>query len=631
MSCKHKMATVAVSTVISLFGLSIAFADDSFYYFDGNEIPIIVSQERLIIQFDSTQGGQHGGAQFLTAHPCLTSEPNPTYLGRDYWIYTLQNECSYAAAASDLMNDPEVHRVSPVYLTGVDSSEFYVTDLVAVRFEDNLSIDSAMSLVSSVGLQLFDTSEFKHNLWRCALADTSTANPVEVGNDLHELSGVEWACVDVFANGKRHGLPSDPYFENQYYLYNVGQTGGTSGIDIRMDSAWAVALQDSSVILAVIDEGVTYHRDLHYSRILAGFDAAGGFPDSLQYDFDPTPSDTSGHGMACAGIIAAAHNDTGTVGVFGSCRIVPVKIFFDNRPWSMTYGYDVGQAIYFAAAFGAKVISCSWEFGTVPGWPYIADAIRDAVSPNPPSRLYACVLVFSAGNRAEINKHRHIGFPGNMAEVITVGAVDKYAARWSYSQYGEPLDFMAPSGDKGEYWNEPGDIWTVDLEGAPGINPPKFYPAWEDIEDVDYTGVFGGTSAAAPQVAGIAALMIGARPDLVTDPAYRDTLNRVIKNILRSTATDIGDPGYDTLTGAGIVNAYEALLPVIYGSGDLNNDGRLDAVDMNLLIDVCFFGGHAVLYDGTADVDCSLVPDALDLNYMIDFLFNGGPRPRLCL
>ena len=171
----------------------------------------------------------------------------------------------------------------------------------------------------------------------------------------------------------------------------------------------------------------------------------------------------------------------------------------------------------------------------------------------------------------------------------------------------------------------------MDIEGEPGINPPKFYPAWQDIADVDYTGVFGGTSAAAPQVAGIAALMIGARPDLVTDPAYRDSLNRVIKNVLRSTATDIGDAGYDTLTGAGLVNAYAALLPVIYGSGDVNNDGKHDAQDLNLLIDIVAFGGHAVIDDNTGDIDCSGFVDALDLNYLIDFLFFGGDRPIFCL
>ena len=105
------------------------------------------------------------------------------------------------------------------------------------------------------------------------------------------------------------------------------------------------------------------------------------------------------------------------------------------------------------------------------------------------------------------------------------------------------MDLVAPSGNLGGN----GDVVTTDREGALGYDPGN------------YTDGFGGTSAAAPQVAGVAALMLSVNPNL-TEPQVR--------TILQQTATDMGSAGFDNTFGFGRVNALaavQAALPLITG------------------------------------------------------------------
>lgn len=66
----------------------------------------------------------------------------------------------------------------------------------------------------------------------------------------------------------------------------------------------------------------------------------------------------------------------------------------------------------------------------------------------------------------------------------------------------------------------------------------------------DYNARFNGTSAAAPNAAGVASLVFSANPYLSAAQA---------KQILAQTAVDVGQPGYDKLTGSGVVNADAAV------------------------------------------------------------------------
>ena len=103
-------------------------------------------------------------------------------------------------------------------------------------------------------------------------------------------------------------------------MKNTGQNGGKSGIDINVESAWAITTSSNNIRVAVIDDGVENHEDLN-GRVLQGFTPlnANGFGTPTTQN---VPGIIIGHGEACAGIIAASHNTIGIAGVAPNVQLV---------------------------------------------------------------------------------------------------------------------------------------------------------------------------------------------------------------------------------------------------------------------------------------------------------------------
>ena len=193
-------------------------------------------------------------------------------------------------------------------------------------------------------------------------------------------------------------------------------------------------------------------------------------------------------------------------------------------------------------------------------WGYSVDLPKTSM-PNSLRPLYLAVLdavkrgitvVFSAGNG-------HYGFPGSMPEVISVGGV-VVEADLSYAATNYTSGFMST-------WF-PGRR-VPDVSGLCGTRPSADYiilPVQRKamLEKENGWGAFSGTSAAAPMVAGVCALLKQANPRL--SPAD-------IKNLLNFTARDItrgvnahnqeARPGPDLATGFGLVDALRAIETVV--------------------------------------------------------------------
>ena len=85
----------------------------------------------------------------------------------------------------------------------------------------------------------------------------------------------------------------------------------------------------------------------------------------------------------------------------------------------------------------------------------------------------------------------------------------------------------------------------------------------------------------------------------------------MIERILDSTATDLGAPGLDEFYGHGLVNAYRALLSII--RGDIDNNARIDTVDVRKMEQYCFRHGPAPVLDRrVADTDGDKDADIID-------------------
>jgi len=193
---------------------------------------------------------------------------------------------------------------------------------------------------------------------------------------------------------------------------------------------------------------------------------------------------------------------------------------------------DYADAIDWAWEDGeADVLSNSWGYNTTEQF---ADNIINAIgrARTQGRNGNGSVVVFASGNWNEW--FSGVTFPANVSGVITVGAIDNNGNIWNYSSRGSEMDLVAPSGDVGSN----GDVRTIDRMGSNGY------------EDGNYTNSFGGTSAACPQVSGVAALMLSVNSNLYETQ---------VRTTLQQTATDMGATGFDNTFGYGRVNACRAV------------------------------------------------------------------------
>jgi len=385
------------------------------------------------------------------------------------------------------------------------------------------------------------------------------ADPIhslELSNDMAASAMFHWAHPDFIA--PLEGL-NDPYYVDQFYLNNTGQVVdgqmGTPDMDIDAPEAWSMLRSSRQVNVAVLDNGVEAHEDLEdslgTSRVLPGYDTY-----SLGTNGGPYLG-IEMHGQACAGIIAALHNNSsGIRGIAQDANILPVYFPFLATPTNITY---IADGIMWAWRNGADVMNNSYGYPSCLSnpFPVLTDAIDSAVIKGRGG--LGTVMVFAAGNDTGC-----VRYPGNLPSTFTCGAIDKNGNLATYSNTGPELDVVAPSATDVNML----DIRVTDRMGPDGTN----VSGAADLPDINYTRQFGGTSSATAQTTGVVALLMKEAYQLTGDS---------IMSIIRQTALDMGVSGYDTLFGYGRINAFEALqvavdtvLPVLWINVEGENRGR---------------------------------------------------------
>lgn len=309
----------------------------------------------------------------------------------------------------------------------------------------------------------------------------------------------------------------DPLVRFQWHLAAIGAP-----------DAWTVS-RGEGVTVAVLDSGVAYENRGPYRRApeLAGARLAAG------YDFvddDPHPDDVPpagggrSHGTQIATIIAAtAGNGIGGAGVAPEASIMPIRVLEPDLDGTAR---TIARGLRFAADHGADVANLSIA-GARPSR-VLREAVRYATGKG-------VTIVAASGNGGRPS----VSWPAAYPEVVAVGAVGRDRRLTYYSDHGRALDLVAPAGVGGagdSRGRGPSDgVLAQTLLGGPA----RFCFCW-----------MASTSAAAAEVAGVAALVIGAR---------RARTPSEVRAVLRATARDLGPAGPDREHGAGLVQADAAV------------------------------------------------------------------------
>ncbi len=493
----------------------IVKSQSNYYWSENRKIYLDVDSSQFVVQINDNLE-ENSIRNEIAKKSEIQDYQEKNFCGKKVLIFknSKRDNKKFSLVIKSIFND--INTVYPILKLG--NKPFYPTNQIILQPKLGIEIESIIQKFKNYDIKLVKSTK-----WGSHIIEIKNVNLLlTIANLIYESDLVEWCHPNFVVEIEK---TNDPIYSEQYYLNNTGQFGGTSGIDINAPEAWQITTGNNSIRVAVIDDGVEDHVELT-GRVVQGFTPV--------FNGNGAPVNFSdGHGQACAGIIAASHNNQdGIRGIAPNVIIVPINIFAGSESTA-----DLAEAINWAwdpDLGNADILSNSWGYNTTsqtaPGFDAIIQAITNARTLGRENK--GSVVVFASGNSNQ--GFSGVTFPANVNGVITVGSINKSGLIWNYSSRGPEMDLVAPSGDV----NLNGDVRTIDRMGSSGY------------ETGNYTTRFGGTSAACPQVAGVAALMISVNENLRENE---------IREILRHTATDMGVSCFDNIFGSGRVNARSAV------------------------------------------------------------------------
>ncbi len=456
-------------------------------------------------------------------------------------------------------------------------------------------------------------------------------NPIKTANQIAARAGVETCVPDIMQQVRYHQHPV--LFPRQWYLTTdlAGHPSVRTNASSELPEAWTVTTGSPDIVVAVIDDGFdTPHPAFTGTRI---------HPDARSFvsgDTSAAPEPGDFHGTPVASIAVGSHSNQAMRGIAPDCTFLPIQLPFG--PGESFASSTSMLGVFEFVSSRADVVNCSFGFSpsTLQRFPTAFRTSMTQLTQTGGRRGNGLVMVFSAGNddaptflaaSDNVNGVRFLGlrdsFTGqfNIIEIpanrtvftaypmipglIVVAAMSSTTRKSGYSNWGPHVTVAAPS-SSGHELNQRVAAFTAPQRGLGQIaasNRPGHGSASRPLSDNPATGIdeslytanFGGTSGAAPVVAGIAGLILSANPTLSADQ---------VRQILAATAdTDLdtsldlaNDPniqgidgafvnGKSQFYGAGKVNAARAVTHARALPGGLNTSGtRHGAVSPALAI-----------------------------------------------
>lgn len=502
--------------------------------YPGKEHPVVATGSRTAFTLRAAPGSdvaalsllvEHGLADVIRA-PAGLARPVRAIAPHGLFLVELSTPLSpwdLAALAGFLLEDPRVAQVHPVLTRA--TGRLFVDDRLVVSAEPGQLDEVLPRVLDRVGGRLLRRSRLPHT----ALVEVGAAADHDAVRAARELvaaglPGLRHAQPQLYRELRTLGLPNDPYLSEQWHHFRAEGSTVPGPAHINTPAAWDTTYGDAQVVVAVFDSGIDLqHPDLQ-PAIVGGFDALDLGTDASP-GCSPQPNNTEpsalcpqnapyrdAHGTSVAGLaVARGDNDIGGAGVCPLCTLMPVRFIGPSTVASLT----VAEAFVRAVDDGAWVINNSWGPGASVFFPLstAVDQALDYVREEGRNGL-GTVVVFAAGNETvDVNLSPYAADPRTIAVAASTN-LDDFAL---YSNYGRAIDVAAPSRGGTVELDDYGLV-TTDVSGGEGYS------------DGDLNFGFGGTSGASPIVAGLAGLILSARPDLTAEQ---------VRLVMTSTAAKI--------------------------------------------------------------------------------------------
>ncbi|HKA23197.1 MAG TPA: S8 family serine peptidase [Blastocatellia bacterium] len=446
-------------------------------------------------------------------------------------------------ARAVLKKEPQVEFAGRVLCHPKSKAPVLYTENLFVKFDDELSASACRKLLKSHGMIMKQELEYARNAYFVCGGENIGLAVFDMADKLLKESTVELCHPELVREVRTRTA-----FPQQWHLKKTTINGNNVDAHASVESAWQLS-DGTGVLIAVIDDGVDLdHQEFQSSgKIIAPRDV------TRQSD-NPRPGTGNNHGTACAGVACAD-------GLFGASGVAPKAKLIPIRLNSGLGSQAEADAFVWAAQHGADVISCSWgptdgDF-TDPNDPIhneqvlLPDSTRLAIefALQNGRNGKGCVICWAAGNGNEsVDNDGYASFD----KVIAVAACNDVSKKSPYSDFGSAVWCCFPSNNF--FPSKTPGIWTTDRSGTVGYNPGV---TSKGDAAGNFTNSFGGTSSAAPGVAGVAALILARNPNLRFDEV-KDIIKRSCDRI-DTAGGSYGADGHSAFYGFGRVNARKAV------------------------------------------------------------------------
>ncbi|KAG5672797.1 hypothetical protein PVAND_002890 [Polypedilum vanderplanki] len=318
-------------------------------------------------------------------------------------------------------------------------------------------------------------------------------------------------------------LPTDPYFPLQWYLRNTGQNGGKVRLDLNVQAAWDQGITGKNVTTAIMDDGVDYmHPDLKFN-----YNAEASYDFSSNDPF-PYPRYTddwfNSHGTRCAGEVAAARdNDICGVGVAYDSKVAGIRML--DQPYmtdlieANSMGHEPHKIDIYSASWGPT------DDGKTVDGPRNATMRAIVQGVNEGRRGLGNIYVWASGDGGEEDDCNCDGYAASMWTISINSAIND----GQNAHYDESCSSTLASTFSNGAKDPNTGVATTDLYGK-------------------CTTTHSGTSAAAPEAAGVFALALEANPSLT----WRDIQHLTVLTSKRNSLYDAKNRFHWTMNGVGL-------------------------------------------------------------------------------